>query len=167
MFNPPYVETEDEEAREAQTEAERGIEKTWAGGSGGMRVTDRVLQQVKVRGHLPSGHSEGKQHLTVRSQDLLSPRGAFYLVAVPENKPLEIIASMQARGLQGEVSPVLSLSALPGSSQGRSADRAGLGRLGIPTGGPQETSREGALARLALPSRRPSAVDFDGGSFLS
>ncbi|BGP57455.1 hypothetical protein JCM8202_002012 [Rhodotorula sphaerocarpa] len=82
VFNPPYVETEDEEAREAQTEAERGIEKTWAGGSGGMRVTDRVLQQVK---------------------DLLSPRGAFYLVAVPENKPLEIIASMQARGLQGEV----------------------------------------------------------------
>ena len=35
---------------------------------------------------------------------MLSERGLFYLVAVPENKPLEIIEQMKARGLEGEVS---------------------------------------------------------------
>ncbi|GJN93518.1 hypothetical protein Rhopal_006575-T1 [Rhodotorula paludigena] len=81
VFNPPYVETEDDEAEMAQ---EGGvIERAWAGGKGGMRVTDRLLEQV---------------------ESLLSDRGLFYLVAVPENKPLEIIEQMQARGLHGEAS---------------------------------------------------------------
>ncbi|POY76356.1 hypothetical protein BMF94_0553 [Rhodotorula taiwanensis] len=82
VFNPPYVETVDEEAIEAQAEEDKGIEKTWAGGHHGMRVTNRLLEQVK---------------------DLLSPRGLFYLVAVPENKPLEILSAMKERGLQGEI----------------------------------------------------------------
>ncbi|GAA6041456.1 hypothetical protein JCM8097_001886 [Rhodosporidiobolus ruineniae] len=80
VFNPPYVETDDQEAEAAQ---ESGvIERAWAGGKGGMRVTDRLLEQVET---------------------LLSPRGVFYLVAVPENKPLDILASMKARGLHGEI----------------------------------------------------------------
>ncbi|BGP19107.1 S-adenosylmethionine-dependent methyltransferase [Rhodosporidiobolus nylandii] len=45
IFNPPYVETYDEEAELAQ---EGGvIERAWAGGQGGMRVTNRVLEQVE------------------------------------------------------------------------------------------------------------------------
>lgn len=50
VFNPPYVETEEEEAATAQRDAlANGIEKTWAGGAGGMTVTNRLLTQVKVR----------------------------------------------------------------------------------------------------------------------
>ncbi|GAA5988783.1 hypothetical protein JCM10908_006168 [Rhodotorula pacifica] len=83
VFNPPYVETEEEEAITAQQDAEKkGIEKTWAGGAQGMRVTNRLLEQVK---------------------DLLSPRGLFYLVAVPENKPQQILANMRSLGLHGEI----------------------------------------------------------------
>ncbi|GAA5825896.1 hypothetical protein JCM11251_000043 [Rhodosporidiobolus azoricus] len=81
IFNPPYVETEDLEAEEAQKDGV--IERAWAGGEGGMRVTDRLLEQVET---------------------LLSPRGLFYLVAVPQNKPLEIISNMKERyGLHGEI----------------------------------------------------------------
>lgn len=47
VFNPPYVETEDEEAEMAQEGG--AIERAWAGGKGGMRVTDRLLEQVEVR----------------------------------------------------------------------------------------------------------------------
>ncbi|GAA5881785.1 hypothetical protein JCM1840_004831 [Sporobolomyces johnsonii] len=80
VFNPPYVETWSEEASEAQSGGT--IERAWAGGAGGMEVTNRVLEQVDT---------------------LLSERGMFYLVAVPQNKPLEILAQMKARGLAGEI----------------------------------------------------------------
>ncbi|GAA5891477.1 hypothetical protein JCM6882_004484 [Rhodosporidiobolus microsporus] len=80
IFNPPYVETGDTEAEDAQREGV--LERAWAGGEGGMRVTDRLLEQVET---------------------LLSPRGLFYLVAVPQNKPLKILAAMKARGLHGEI----------------------------------------------------------------
>ena len=51
VFNPPYVETEEEEATMAQHDPHvKGIEKTWAGGARGMTVTNRLLSQVKVRG---------------------------------------------------------------------------------------------------------------------
>ncbi|GAA5883681.1 hypothetical protein JCM3774_002951 [Rhodotorula dairenensis] len=83
VFNPPYVETEEEEATSAQRDAlVNGIEKTWAGGARGMTVTNRLLRQVK---------------------DLLSPRGLFYLVAVPENKPEQILTDMRTRGLHGQI----------------------------------------------------------------
>lgn len=35
--------------------------------------------------------------------DLLAPQGRFYLVAVAQNKPLEIVAAMQGLGLEAEV----------------------------------------------------------------
>ncbi|GAA5953661.1 hypothetical protein JCM8115_004117 [Rhodotorula mucilaginosa] len=83
VFNPPYVETDEEEASTAQRDPRvKGIEKTWAGGARGMTVTNRLLSQVK---------------------DLLSPRGLFYLVAVSENKPHQILADMLVRGLHGEI----------------------------------------------------------------
>ena len=46
VFNPPYVPTEDSEAFCAQDA--RGIEGSWAGGSIGMQVTDRLLDQLDV-----------------------------------------------------------------------------------------------------------------------
>lgn len=47
VFNPPYVETDDDEAFQAQEDGV--IERAWAGGVGGMRVTNRLLDQVEVR----------------------------------------------------------------------------------------------------------------------
>ncbi|GAA5946344.1 hypothetical protein JCM3765_000205 [Sporobolomyces pararoseus] len=80
VFNPPYVETEDEEAYDAQFDGT--IEKAWAGGESGMKITNKVLEQVEL---------------------LLSERGMFYLVAIPQNKPLEILQQMKERGLEGEI----------------------------------------------------------------
>ena len=48
-----------------------------------MTVTDRVLERVK---------------------DWLAPAGRFYLVAVAQNRPEEIIAQLSDDGLQVEVS---------------------------------------------------------------
>lgn len=55
VFNPPYVETYDEEAVDAQSVGV--IEKAWAGGVGGMRVTNRMLEVVEVGFTLPLGVS--------------------------------------------------------------------------------------------------------------
>lgn len=46
VFNPPYVETEDEELYDAQEDGT--IEKAWAGGESGMKITNKVLEQVDV-----------------------------------------------------------------------------------------------------------------------
>ncbi|KAL1406917.1 S-adenosylmethionine-dependent methyltransferase [Vanrija albida] len=77
IFNPPYVETE--ETERAVTQDQRDIGGAWAGGQYGMTVTNKILQQ------LPS---------------LLAPGGRFYLVAIHQNKPDEIIARMRAVGLE-------------------------------------------------------------------
>jgi hypothetical protein len=71
------------------------IGSTWAGGADGMRVTDIVLDMLPV-GVLNSQPAD--------IQLVLSPKGRFYLVAVEQNKPLEIIARMKALGLDGSVS---------------------------------------------------------------
>ncbi|KAF9071358.1 S-adenosyl-L-methionine-dependent methyltransferase [Rhodocollybia butyracea] len=71
-FNPPYVPTISVEASEAQ--GLRGIEGSWAGGSGGMQVTNVFLDMV---------------------HELLSPNGRFYLVAVKENNIPEIQERMK------------------------------------------------------------------------
>ncbi|KIP06943.1 hypothetical protein PHLGIDRAFT_30268 [Phlebiopsis gigantea 11061_1 CR5-6] len=81
VFNPPYVPTVDEEVCDAQ--GGRNIEGSWAGGKDGMQVTDMVLDQL---------------------DDLLSPQGRFYLVAVKENDVPGIQGRMLNRyGFQSEV----------------------------------------------------------------
>eukprot|EP00842_Homolaphlyctis_polyrhiza_P000817 jgi/Hompol1/1736/HPOL_005705-RA len=64
IFNPPYVVTPTEEV------GSRGIEAAWAGGIDGREVVDRFMPIV------PS---------------LLSDHGVFYLVAINQNKPAEIM----------------------------------------------------------------------------
>jgi release factor glutamine methyltransferase len=46
LFNPPYVPTVSAEFSEAQTTA--GIEGSWAGGMGGVQVTDQLLPHIYV-----------------------------------------------------------------------------------------------------------------------
>lgn len=81
LFNPPYVPTWSEEADEAQER--HGIAGSWAGGLSGMEVTDRFLKTV---------------------DQLLSPQGVFYLVAIKENNVPELRSGMQSRfQLQSEI----------------------------------------------------------------
>jgi len=63
IFNPPYVVTTSEELRGS------GLNRSWAGGTKGRDVLDRLLNDVPK---------------------LLSCRGVFYLVALPENDIDEI-----------------------------------------------------------------------------
>jgi methylase of polypeptide subunit release factors len=46
LFNPPYVPTEDEEARSAQST--HGIAGAWAGGLHGMALTNILLSRISV-----------------------------------------------------------------------------------------------------------------------
>ncbi|KAF8640927.1 hypothetical protein AX17_000574 [Amanita inopinata Kibby_2008] len=62
IFNPPYVPTATEESMVAQ--GSQDIRATWAGGVDGMEVTNTFLQVV---------------------QQLMSPNGRFYLVALKNN----------------------------------------------------------------------------------
>ncbi|PAV21822.1 S-adenosyl-L-methionine-dependent methyltransferase [Pyrrhoderma noxium] len=62
VFNPPYVPTYTEEASNAQ--GDRDIQGSWAGGSLGMEITNRVLDSLGT---------------------ILTTTGRFYLVAVKDN----------------------------------------------------------------------------------
>jgi release factor glutamine methyltransferase len=77
IFNPPYVVTDDDEL--VATQNGRDIGGAWAGGNLGMAVTDILLERLPT---------------------LLAPGGRFYLVAIHQNKPDEIIARMRAAGLE-------------------------------------------------------------------
>lgn len=46
IFNPPYVPTNMDEARNAQYACD--IQSSWAGGSDGMNITDQFLDLVEV-----------------------------------------------------------------------------------------------------------------------
>ncbi|KAG0236936.1 HemK methyltransferase member 2 [Actinomortierella wolfii] len=70
-FNPPYVLTPSKEV------GSRSIEAAWAGGIDGREVIDQFLPFVK---------------------DLLSPKGAFYMVVIEENKPDEICNILRQDG---------------------------------------------------------------------
>lgn len=67
LFNPPYVPTESDEVLSAQSD--RGISGSWAGGTDGMEVTNRLLGDIEA---------------------LLSERGKFYLVTLEGNNIPEI-----------------------------------------------------------------------------
>ncbi|GAA99168.1 uncharacterized protein L969DRAFT_93630 [Mixia osmundae IAM 14324] len=81
IFNPPYVETEEDEQLEAQMG--KDVQGAWAGGDGGMTVTNRVLDALP---------------------DLLSARGIFYLVAISQNDPQAIIESLNSRHFFAQIS---------------------------------------------------------------
>lgn len=76
------METDECELEGAQIGDAREADKAWAGGRDGMQVTERVLGEV---------------------EQLLSEAGVFYLVAIKQNKPEEIVRRMEERGLVGEV----------------------------------------------------------------
>jgi release factor glutamine methyltransferase len=79
MFNPPYVVSPAEEV------GSQGIEAAWAGGRDGRVVVDRLLESGAV----------GR---------LLSAQGVFYLVAIQQNRPMELIRMVaEKEGLHGEI----------------------------------------------------------------
>jgi len=81
VFNPPYVPTLMDEAREAHDA--RDIEGAWAGGANGMDITGQFLDLV---------------------EQLMAPRARFYLVAVKENDIPSIRRRMlEVHGLQSEI----------------------------------------------------------------
>ncbi len=65
-----------------------------------MSVTNVLLQQVPV-----SEIHRGQWEFADVSKGLLAPNGRFYLVAVQQNKPDEIVTKMTSLGLQCKVSP--------------------------------------------------------------
>jgi len=80
VFNPPYVETLDEESTEAQ--ASKDLLSALSGGLSGMRITTEVLAQVPL---------------------LLAPGGRFYLVSVEQNHPERIIRTLTSHGLASDI----------------------------------------------------------------
>ncbi|KAF5301136.1 hypothetical protein FQR65_LT08966 [Abscondita terminalis] len=72
LFNPPYVCTEN-------SEMVPGINRAWAGGIDGRIIIDQFLSQLKMR---------------------LSSTGVCYMVLLKENKPYEIMASMENLGFK-------------------------------------------------------------------
>jgi release factor glutamine methyltransferase len=77
LFNPPYVVTPDEEVTLT------GIAATWAGGRDGRIVMDRLLAKL---------------------ERMLSKTGMLYMITIQQNRPLEILQSMEQQfGMQGKV----------------------------------------------------------------
>lgn len=76
LFNPPYVPTPDEEVRRG------GIAASWAGGTHGRLVIDRLLAQL---------------------DDVLAPQGELLMVTVAENDPQGILAELRDTGFAGRV----------------------------------------------------------------
>lgn len=81
--------------RLATTQGDKGIGGAWAGGRFGMAITNQVLDIIPVRRVLSLMLSA---ELT-STQSILSARGRFYLVAIEQNNPRQIMLSM--RDLEG------------------------------------------------------------------
>jgi len=78
VFNPPYVLTPSEEVWSDFG----GIASAWAGGKDGREVIDKLLPDVS---------------------DVLAPGGTFFLVLLQQNKPEEVSAILESRGLTCEI----------------------------------------------------------------
>ena len=98
LFNPPYVPTPEEEEMMAQSGA--SIEGSWAGGSTGTKLVDEMIEGGLI-------------------EDVLSPGGSFYLVAIKQNDPAGLVTRLEKRGLASEVSRVLFPVALFVRRKGR------------------------------------------------
>lgn len=86
IFNPPYVVTEDEEIHANDIPADNpfnpNITKSWAGGTDGRLVMDRVFDDF---------------------DNILSANGIAYILVIAENKPHEIITTMKGKGFNGSI----------------------------------------------------------------
>eukprot|EP01116_Phalansterium_solitarium_P024891 TRINITY_DN9256_c0_g1_i1.p1 TRINITY_DN9256_c0_g1~~TRINITY_DN9256_c0_g1_i1.p1 ORF type:complete len:229 (-),score=49.45 TRINITY_DN9256_c0_g1_i1:170-856(-) len=84
LFNPPYVPSTDDEYRASLPAggAGAGIDAAWAGGQDGRMVLDRLLPMIN---------------------ELLSPGGCFYLLAIDENKPDEIVEILRQHSLSAKL----------------------------------------------------------------
>ncbi|EIW73179.1 hypothetical protein M231_07441 [Tremella mesenterica] len=80
IFNPPYVPTDLDELQ--NTQIEKDIGGSWAGGKAGMEITDIILSSL---------------------DEILSPLGIFYLVAVEPNDPPAIIRRMKEKGFESRI----------------------------------------------------------------
>lgn len=85
VFNPPYVVTPDEEIT-ADTADEQEfndrIIKSWAGGTDGRLIMDRVFNQL---------------------DSILSPDGIAYILIIEDNKPKEIIKDLKRLGFEAKI----------------------------------------------------------------
>lgn len=82
IFNPPYVVTPDEEITETTTdehEFNEDIIKSWAGGSHGRLIMDRLFQRL---------------------HRILTENGVAYIHVIADNKPKEIIRDLGELGFK-------------------------------------------------------------------
>lgn len=80
VFNPPYVVTPDDEIAANATDehpANARIIKSWAGGSDGRLIMDRVFNQLDL---------------------ILSPTGVAYILIIEDNQPKKIINDLKELG---------------------------------------------------------------------
>lgn len=87
IFNPPYVVTPDEEIDLHESSGDNNhvndkITKSWAGGTDGRLIMDRVFDAM---------------------HDILSRNGLAYILVIEENKPHEIIANMKKKEFYGSI----------------------------------------------------------------
>lgn len=80
IFNPPYVVTPDDEIESQKSSSDNlvndKITKSWAGGTDGRLIMDRVFDAM---------------------HQILTLEGTAYILVIKENKPHEIIAKMKSR----------------------------------------------------------------------
>ncbi|XP_029047407.1 methyltransferase N6AMT1 [Osmia bicornis bicornis] len=77
LFNPPYVVTRDEEISNSKL-----VYRTWAGGSNGRKVMERVFPRIP---------------------DILSDVGTFYLLIIKENDPEYILCTFKHLNMEGRI----------------------------------------------------------------
>lgn len=84
VFNPPYVVTPDDEITINATDQQQvneKIVKSWAGGTCGRLIMDRVFKQLDM---------------------ILSPTGVAYILVIEDNKPDDIVRDLKELGFNAK-----------------------------------------------------------------
>ncbi|CAO1628759.1 unnamed protein product [Sympodiomycopsis kandeliae] len=89
LFNPPYVPTTEQEEKDAQADAD--IQGSWAGGSLGINLIEKLFTDL-----------DGLQ-IGTGIESMLSPGGSFYFVAIKQNDPHSLVQRLEQRGLQSQI----------------------------------------------------------------
>ncbi|KAJ6238411.1 methyltransferase n6amt1 [Anaeramoeba flamelloides] len=79
IFNPPYVPTESKEIQFNPKDEETWITSSFAGGLNGMEITQKLINKM---------------------EQLLSPNGVCYLIAIHENNPNQIANDLAEKGFR-------------------------------------------------------------------